>query len=52
MYTNPPPSNKREKIKYEAGRSIKMRVGGFTGTDDCYCIHSLVDNFPIRKVHM
>ena len=26
----------REKIKYEAVRSIKMKVGGFTGTDDYY----------------
>ena len=26
----------REKIKYEAVRSIKTKVGGFTGTDDYY----------------
>ena len=26
----------REKIKYEAVRSIKPKVGGFKGTDDYY----------------
>ena len=30
------PLHMREKIKYEAVRSIKTKVGGFTGTDDYY----------------